>query len=203
VPRVVDRDQRVREIADAAVEVLSEGGYRELTLRKLAQRMGGSITLVTHFFPTRDLLLAGVLDVVLADAVAFSGELTAIEDPHERLLAVMKWFLPLTEDDLRGERARLALVAHRNADPAARDFLDRLEGAMRDVLRSAVDGLVPFEDRDAVVDQMRVWGSGMVLSAIEHPEMWSADRQLAALGRFLDCLELSADRHMAGLDRSS
>lgn len=193
MPRVVDREQRVREIVQATLAILGEQGYKELTLRNLAQRMGGSITLVTHYFANRDLLLAGVLEVVLADAKKFSEQLMAIEDPHDRLRAVMLWFLPLSEDEARNERGRISLVAHQDASPVIREWLDGMEEAMRAVLTKAVSDFVEPYERDAVVDQMRVWGSGMVLSVTEHPEIWTPERQLAALERFLEALKLTTD----------
>ena len=51
-----------REVARAAIQLLARRGPRGLTLRALAEEMGGSITLVTHFFPNRRALLDAVLD---------------------------------------------------------------------------------------------------------------------------------------------
>ncbi|MFG2965883.1 TetR/AcrR family transcriptional regulator [Streptomyces sp. NPDC048288] len=190
---MVDREQRVREIVEATLAILGEQGYKELTLRNLAQRMGGSITLITHYFANRDLLLSGVLEVVLDDARKFSEQLMSIEDPHDRLRAVMLWFLPLSEVEVRNERGRISLVAHQDASPAIRDWLDEMEVAMRSVLAKAVSDFVEPDERDAIVDQMRVWGSGMVLSVAEHPEIWTPERQLEALERFLNALRLTAN----------
>ncbi|MFG2731594.1 TetR/AcrR family transcriptional regulator [Streptomyces canus] len=191
MPRHVDREQRTREIVDAALLILSEGGYRELTLRNLGKQLGGSITLVTHYFADRDLLLEGITDVTLGDAVAFMEELAAIEDPQERLEAVLKWFLPLDEYSLRLERARIALVAHQNVAPTVRDFVNKLDPAMRAVLRRAVEDFVSPEELDGVVDLLRSWTTGMALSAVEHPEIWTPEHQLATLDLFLTRMNLS------------
>ncbi|MEU1166456.1 TetR family transcriptional regulator, partial [Streptomyces sp. NPDC005921] len=66
MPRYVDPEERVRDIVVASLEALSEGGLPELTLRKIAQRMGGSSTLITHYFANREALLDAVLEFVLA-----------------------------------------------------------------------------------------------------------------------------------------
>jgi len=49
----VDHEDRRREIVRAAIEVVKKHGYQGLTLRSLAAQMGGSSTLVTHYFRSR------------------------------------------------------------------------------------------------------------------------------------------------------
>ncbi|MFJ3772402.1 TetR/AcrR family transcriptional regulator [Streptomyces sp. NPDC090075] len=172
----------------ASLEALSEGGLPELTLRKIAQRMGGSSTLITHYFANREALLDAVLEFVLADADAVLGELEKIADPRERMRFALTWFLPDTEDALRQERARVALLTHQGAEPVIRRHLQRMEPAMRAVLVRAVEELVPADELEGTVDMVRVWVSGIALSVVEHPEIWTPERQLAALERFLKVL---------------
>ncbi|MEU1340987.1 TetR/AcrR family transcriptional regulator [Streptomyces sp. NPDC005827] len=188
MPRYVDPEERVRDIVVASLEALSEGGLPELTLRKIAQRMGGSSTLITHYFANREALLDAVLEFVLADADAVLGELEKIADPRERMRFALTWFLPDTEDALRQERARVALLTHQGAEPVIRRHLQRMEPAMRAVLVRAVEELVPADELEGTVDMVRVWVSGIALSVVEHPEIWTPERQLAALERFLKVL---------------
>ncbi|MEU2232223.1 TetR/AcrR family transcriptional regulator [Streptomyces vietnamensis] len=188
MPRLVDPEERVREIVAASIDALSDGGLQELTLRKVAGRMGGSITLITHYFATRKDLLNAILEYVLSDADAFIGELEKIEDPHERLKASLEWFLPLTPETLTQERARVALLSHQGKEPLIRQHLQKMEPAMQEVLACGINELVPVDERDGMVDVLRVWVSGIALSAVEHPEMWTAERQLATLERFIALL---------------
>ncbi|MEV5842478.1 hypothetical protein AB0M32_10960 [Streptomyces sp. NPDC051985] len=74
---------------------------------------------------------------------------------------------------------------------------------MRSVLAKAVSDFVEPDEHDAIVDQMRVWGSGMVLSVAEHPEIWTPERQLEALERFLKALRLTTNiRPTSGAGRA-
>ncbi|MEV5811058.1 TetR/AcrR family transcriptional regulator [Streptomyces mutabilis] len=182
----------MRDIVMASVAALNEGGLPELTLRKIAKRMGGSITLITHYFPDREALLRAILDHTLADADSFLEELALIEDPQEKLRASLRWFLPLTEESLALERTRVALAAYRTAEPIIRANSDALEPAMRRVLRNGLDGFVPDDALDSTVDLARSWVSGMALSAVEHPEMWTPQRQLATLDAFAALLSRQA-----------
>ncbi|WP_228044114.1 TetR/AcrR family transcriptional regulator [Streptomyces ferrugineus] len=191
MPRYVDPEERVRDIVGASLQALSEGGLAELTLRKIAQRMGGSITLITHYFANREVLLNAVLEYVLADVDAILEELEQIADPRERLRVALGWFLPDTEEALRQERARVALLTHQGAEPVIRRHLQRMEPAMRAVLVRAVEDLVPADELDGTVDMVRVWVSGIALSVVEHPEIWTPERQHAALKRFLTVLSFA------------
>ncbi|MET8981142.1 TetR/AcrR family transcriptional regulator [Streptomyces sp. NPDC004539] len=171
-----------------SVHALSEGGLAELTLRKIARRMGGSITLITHYFANREALLDALLAHVRADADTALDELAEITDPRERLRAALEWFLPDTEEALMQERARVALLTRQVAEPVIRRNLDRMESAMRAVLVRGVEELVPADELGGTVDMVRVWVSGMALSVVEHPEIWTPERQKAALERFLGVL---------------
>lgn len=192
MPRYVDPEERVRDIVVASMQALSEGGLPELTLRKIARRMGGSITLITHYFANREALLNAVLEYARADADAFLGELEEITDPRERLRVVLEWFLPDTDEALMQERARVALLTHQGAEPVIRQHLQGMEPAMRAVLVRGVEELVPADELDGTVDMVRVWVSGMALSVVEHPEIWTPERQVAALRRFIGVLSFAA-----------
>jgi AcrR family transcriptional regulator len=190
VPKYVDPEQRSREIVDAALAALSEGGFAKFTLRNLAVRMGGSMSLITHYFPNREALLEGLLTSVEYDIAVFNEETCSVDDPIARLHRVIEWALPLDEEGMVMERARIALLAHRDAEPSIGAFFDRLEPIMRGVYREHVAGLVADEDLELAVDLMRASINGITLSAVEHPEIWTPDRQLRAVDRFIAVLPL-------------
>lgn len=190
MPRYVDPEQRKNDILDAASDALGEEGYARFTLRSLARRMGGSSTLVTHYFPTKDELIAALVDRVLTDAEAKREELKTITDPHDRLHAVIEYFLPLDEPTLKLERVRVALASHQRSEPAVEDFLARMEPGMRELFRVGLTGLVKTKEVEGLVDVIRAWTSGVVLSAVEHPEIWTRKRQLAALELFMGMLPI-------------
>jgi len=190
MPRFVDPEERKASIISAMIEALAEGGFPTFTLRSLAKRMGGSSTLITHYFPNRDALIGALLESVLKDADKKRAELLEIDDPHERLHAVLEYFLPDDPETLALERVRVALVAHRDAEPALREFFDKLEPGMRGVMRAGLEEFVDAEELDEMVDVLRAWTSGIALSAVEHPEMWTPERQAAALERFVSSMAL-------------
>lgn len=190
MPRFVDAEQRRSDILEAASAALSEEGYGRMTMRSLAKRMGGSSTLVTHYFPTKDVLVTALVEKVLAEAAALKAELETITDPGTRLRALLENFLPTDKRALQDEQVRVALLPYKDTDPAIGDLFARMEPSMREVIRTALEGAVDVDDLDEMIDLVRAWCSGVCLSVVEHPELWPRERQLAVNERFLALLPL-------------
>lgn len=190
MPIYVDHDERREKIIAAATRVLGDVGFAKFTLREVGKRLGGSTTMVTHYFPSRDALLEQMLERTLEDARITQEALIAIEDPHDRLEAVVRYFLPINEDAMATEKARVALVSHRNTEPAVEQHLSLIEPGMRELIRTAISDFIAADLLDATVDLIRLWTAGVVLSAIEHPELWTPERQNAALQHFMELIDL-------------
>lgn len=190
MPRHVDAEQRKKDILQAAVEAVAEGGLPQMTVRSLAKRLGGSSTLVTHYYPNREALLSAITDRVLIEAEEKCAELLQIDDPDSRLRAVLEYFLPNTPESLALERVRLILLAHMTTEAAVGDLFTRMEPGMRGLMRKALAEFVDPAELEGLVDVLRAWTSGVVLSAVEHPEIWTPERQLQTLDLFLSSLSL-------------
>ena len=58
MPRIIDHDERRREIAAIVEDLVYEGGVEALTIRDVAARAGCSTTIVSHYFRSKlDMLL--------------------------------------------------------------------------------------------------------------------------------------------------
>ncbi len=191
MPRQVDRAQRRREISAAAIKLLAERGPSALTLRELAREMGGSITLITHFYPNRSALLEGITEQSIADFDTDLARLEADLAPPARLRVMLEWMLPLDDIGRREETARVMLLGGRHGDLPVQRFFDAMESKMRSLLHDHLAPLVPPGQVEPIAETLRVFANGIVLSVAEHPTDWPASRQLALLDRLLSALGLS------------
>ncbi|BEL04442.1 TetR/AcrR family transcriptional regulator [Actinoplanes sichuanensis] len=178
MPRFVDSETRRREILQAGLEILGENGLPGVTFRSVAARMGGSSTLVTHYYGTRRALIV--------DLTAYSIELgrqqlakleNAAEGPAERLRTLLLWLVPLDEAGLREERARVSMMAAGPTEPEIEEFLDGWETEVRDLLGRHLADMVAPGEVAGLVDFLRAVTNGVVLSAVEHPQTWTRKRQ--------------------------
>lgn len=185
MPRQVDHDERRRSIARAARRVLTREGPSGLTMRALAQELGGSLTLVTHYYPTRTDLLA---DIPVQLAADWREELAALEatstDPMARLRTLLEWLMPTTDEGLEDEQVRFALLADRN-DAESAAILVHFDRVVRELLRNHVVGLVASDVVDITVDLLRAFTNGVVLDTVMDPDGWPAQRQLDLLDQLL------------------
>ncbi|VXB14259.1 TetR/AcrR family transcriptional regulator [Aeromicrobium sp. 9AM] len=188
--RHVDHVERKREIAQAAIRILGRGGTSALTLKSLAEELGGSITLVTYFFSSRAEIFAAVVDDLVA---GWDEELAQLEEGADavgRLKILLEWLLPLDPEDVANESGRIALIPHRGEHASIDRFFDVMEYRMRGLLRSHLMGLVPANELEAAVSLLRATVNGVVLSTVEHPNLWSRDDQLAVIDAAMRSLSL-------------
>ena len=191
MPRYVDHEDRRAEILRATLEVLAEKGPRGLTFRAVAGRMGGSSTLVTHYFASRQALLDHLAESV-ADWPAEVAELEAgVDDPGERLRLFLRWMVPSDEEGMIAERGRVNLIGEQDARVRTQHLFDTWDRHVRDHLRRHVEALVPRRRVDATVDLLRSFTNGITLSAVEHPAEWPEQRQFAVIDDALERLGLA------------
>lgn len=162
--------------------VLARGGYSALTLRALAEALGGSMTLVTHYFPTQSDLMKAVLEHQLTLFDNDLAELQGSSDPAARLRTLLEWFLPDDDESWDQERARVLLAIHAQSDNEwMASHLDRIEQRMRELLREHLRPLVDARDLEPATDMVRMTINGIVLSAVEHRPYWTPQRQRSVL----------------------
>lgn len=97
------------KIIDAAIAVLAEKGFAGFTLQAVADRTGVFYGNVTHHYPTRDKLIAAMLDTILERYRARFDELAASLDAdggESPMRTLVTWLL---DDAVSPETAPLFL----------------------------------------------------------------------------------------------
>ena len=189
--RRIDRAQRQQDIAEAAIRLLAKGGSSALTLSALAAELGGSQTLITHFYPNRADLFRAITDGIIA---SYDEEIRRLENdapPRERLRLLLEWMLPITRQAKLAERTRVLMISQMDTDASVKHFYDAMDKKMRQLLKDHLSPLVAADRVALTVDLLRVTINGVVLSTAEHPNAWSKARQLAVISELLDALGLA------------
>lgn len=102
MPRLVDHDERRRQLAEALLTIASTRGLHAATMREVAAEAGVSLRLVQYYFHSKDELLAGALEhlaVRLGDRVR--ERVAGAAEPYETLLGALSAVLPIDEDGRR------------------------------------------------------------------------------------------------------
>jgi AcrR family transcriptional regulator len=196
VPRSVDHVERREAVARAARAVIAREGLDGASVRRVADELGSSTTAVTHYFTSREELLAAAI----GDAYrAAAGRMVAHADaaggsPLATLAATLEEALPL--DAERRDEARVwlafwggAAVSGRLRDVQRagyatwRNLVARLlrEAAHAGELRAGLDPRHEGERLLLLID-------GLALQATLEPERLTPRRQRALLRAELERL---------------
>lgn len=158
-----DADSRAA-LLRAALELVEERGFEEMSVEAVATRAGLSKGTFFHFFPTKAALLDGVGDLLAREALAELRPL--LEDPAHDPLARLRRFLAASRG-WRGARARplTALSAALTRDANVLLLLD-LRARAAEVLAPALAALLAegtargqlgVEDPEATAQLLLEW----------------------------------------------
>jgi AcrR family transcriptional regulator len=124
MPRLVDHEERRRELVDAALRVVVRDGLEAATVRIIAREAGCSIRPVQYYFADKAALLAAAharvtarLSARVATSVAALG---TSPEPREVARAVVRSFLPLDAESRDGMIAYYAFYAAEMTNPRVR-----------------------------------------------------------------------------------
>jgi len=127
-------EQRRRDLCDAAIELLAEGGARELTHLRVDRRAGVADGTTSFYYQTRSALLRGAIDrVIQLDVGDFTAAMSEpVEDgPADSLLSRLAEQAMRTAIEPERSRARarfeLLMVAARDPELGSvfQDLMDR------------------------------------------------------------------------------
>lgn len=107
MPKIVDHDQRRREIIEVTWRFIAREGIEKLNLRDLAAAAGYSNGALKPYFPTRDSLLAATFRYVAEATDRRVARSTSNLNGIEAIAAFAREVLPL--DELRLDEARVAV----------------------------------------------------------------------------------------------
>lgn len=184
MPRIVDRDERRRELCDVLLDIVAEVGIAGATIRAVADRSGWSTGVIGHYFRDRkDLLLGGMrraaeIAAEYAKNVLSSniGGLQAIELLLENLipidrrrLALNRIFLFFYAEALRDDELRLEIESY---------LLDWRKAVARSIQRAQEGGDLPKDlDPKQVAQDLVGMADGLSVHAMFDPDIMARVRE--------------------------
>ena len=149
------------QVIEATLRVIEEGGVKDVTVRKVAEELGRSTTVITHYFPTRE----DLLDATLERSFTQSKEqaLRFMQDGEDQLWAFMNWSVSAEH-----RRVWLQLVAAYLAglDPHVSKQIDEFIAWWDDQLLELLRGRVaPGRTSQELCDIIGVVVEGILLSS--------------------------------------
>lgn len=117
MPKVIDHDQRRREIVEVAKRLIIDGGFEAATMRSIVTAAGFANGALKHYFASKDAIVEATFESVLAE----TGERMDTQDPDlgpsEGLRAFIEAGMPLDEHRIDSARVLIALWNHAMTNP--------------------------------------------------------------------------------------
>ncbi|MEW2632582.1 TetR/AcrR family transcriptional regulator [Streptomyces sp. NPDC048389] len=186
-----DHEARRRDVSEAVWRVLATHGFSGLTLRAVARELGATTGLLTHYFPTKNDLVAHALDLLEHRSAARPRRAARRGLPAVR--AALLDILPLTAEDTAGNRIRVSSWDTALADAALSDDYGRKYARSREKLRDLVadaqqSGELPAGDPGRIAAGAQSFVLGLVVQALFDPVAFTPDRQTQLLDDYLSAL---------------
>ena len=134
---------RASDIIDAAIDLLVDQGYHNLSMRKIADRAGIRLGNLQHYFPSKEALLGAMLDRVI------EGYLDRFERIRKHAgdpVAVFRAIVGSVFLDLNKRRTTVLfpeLWSLSNHEPQITAQMDQMYGKYREVLGEAIVRINP------------------------------------------------------------
>lgn len=169
VPRLIDHDVRRAELAEAVWRVIARDGVGAVSVRHVAAEAGVSTGSLRHLLPSKGLMLAAAMDLVVERAAArFQTHAFALASRRDAV-ALLGEMLPLDEDRRLEMHVHLALMSEAVGHPDLADVRAAPDAAVRAGCRAVLDlahrhgHLVEGLDLDAETTRLHVLLDGIAL----------------------------------------
>jgi AcrR family transcriptional regulator len=181
MPKIVDRDQRREQLAEAAWRIIRRQGLVGVSVRSVAEEAGMSLGSLRHYFVTQSELLAFSMRLVSdrvtkrIEKIAWSG------NPRTDMMAVIDEIVPLDDERLAECEVWLAFIGSALVDPALRSLSQEVHDSLYALFLHVVNAIVNMRpariDIDAEFEAKRLHAlvDGLVVHRVIRKELVTPD----------------------------
>ena len=171
MPRLIDRDQRKVELAEAVWRVIRERGIGAVSVRIVAEEAGVAVGSLRHLFPNRAGLLRYSAELMAQRATERIRGLAPASDPITHAENIIRELLPLTPDSRTELEVNLALIAETPALPELADVRDAATAELFGACQLIVAGLQggPRPTQEIVARRLHALLDGLALHLLTQP----------------------------------
>lgn len=187
IPKVVDHEQRRRELVHAAWRVIASRGIDEVTVREIAREAGYSAGVLAHYFENKDDLLVHALKLSHEEIYRrYEAEMSTSVD-YDALKAVLMDNLPLEERRDLETRIEMSFWARSLRNRSLSEIQHSESAYLQSIVRKLVKGsqkegaIAKQHAPDEVVALLAALIDGISLHGLLYPDRMPPARQQATM----------------------
>jgi AcrR family transcriptional regulator len=187
MPREVDHASRRAGIHAAVLSMAAENGFKDVTVRAVAARIGTSTSTVTYYTNGRDELIGEAVRLEIERQRAHVNTLLANKDRRKAVRDLVEW--AVTGASAEEYRIWLAIILGARSEPTVNYWLQGFNSWWDEQLGKLVRGLRPKPTArpSTVIDTVNVLVNGLVLTEVDdnHKASWTRARRLKVVDTVL------------------
>lgn len=171
MPRLIDRDQRRVDLAEAVWRVIRERGIGAVSVRIVAEEAGVAVGSLRHLFPNRAGLLQYSAELMVQRAKDRIRGLPQDGDAVTRAENILRELLPLSPDSRAELEVNIALIAETPALPELAGVRDAATAELFEGCRLIVIGLQngPRPNQQVIARRLHALVDGLALHLLMQP----------------------------------
>ncbi|MED0673542.1 TetR/AcrR family transcriptional regulator [Aneurinibacillus aneurinilyticus] len=192
MPKLIDHEERRKQIAEATWDVILEQGMEGATVRNIAKKAGLSLGALRHYFSTQEELLVYTMKLVKEKATARINKIS-IQDlhPKEKVLKIILEIVPINDETMAEMKVWFAFTAYFRHK---KNIFD----AQHDGIFIAVQKLVDYLDQmnllkknldiEIEIEKLYALINGLALHAMLEPQRVNKERIVRVLVHHLNSI---------------
>lgn len=198
MPKVVDHEQRRRELGHAVWRVIRRDGIDHASVRTVAKEAGWSSGALRHYFASQSELLAFAMRLVVERIEDRIAALDRSADPREAVEQVLHELLPLDDERRAENEVWLAFTARALIDPELRAQHNEVYGTLHQACTSALETLAAAGRVDASAatalqaERLHALTDGLAVHTALRPDLMPPEQIVAVVRLHLDALDNEA-----------
>ncbi|WP_439902542.1 TetR/AcrR family transcriptional regulator [Microbacterium azadirachtae] len=191
MPKIIDHDQRRREIVEVAKGIILKGGFEAATMRSIAAEAGFANGALKHYFPGKESIVAATFETVLHEHdLWLQASISAELGPEEMLRQVLVGTLPSGRDEIASGRVLLALWEYAMSNESLAELyqvhLARWRSMLVERMEAARDaGAIRDQDYIAMANEFISVAVGATVINLMYPDGDRIPDYQAYIDRFL------------------
>lgn len=201
MPKIVDHDERRRDIAHAVLRVIARDGVRGADLRTVARDAGWSTGVISHYFGDKQGLLVGALREAAETVADRMRAISRLGDGAARVRALLEAGMPLDEERAATCRIFYHFSSDGVSDPAFRAELANYYTWWREAVATALEdaqsaGFFPGHDPVELAESLVALAEGLGIQGLFDPDAMPPTRLRERLSGMIARLQSSTGRQV-------
>lgn len=176
MPKIIDHDQRRRDIVEVAKSIILKGGFEAATMRSIAAEAGFANGALKHYFPGKESIVAATFETILQEHDSWlQASISEGQTAEEALRNLLRGTLPGNAEEIASGRVLLALWEYAMSNAALtalyRTHLSRWRGMLVERMEAARDeGAIRDQDYVAAANEYISVAVGATVINLMYPD---------------------------------